>query len=639
MGLISRYFSGAPPRKPHSNSGRNDWTSARKRAIASRKWWISIARREIAGAAGLEPFVIWTDANYNLAAQWPEIFRRQFLASWIDRQISQLPEFKEFGQLDHNGLVERFREADKRWLTMSQRRLAGEVAQRRPQARSSTAKSSRLGVLEVEMRRKRGLKPIRQLFSQVGDVVQALKPCLMMSPISVAQYLEAGGMHFDVVIFDEASQVEPADALGAVARGKQLILVGDEKQLPPTNFFNQISQAEEPSADSDNGLDTRDLESVLAQGMVVMHRTTLRWHYRSQHASLIEFSNSEFYNNELRVFPSAQFETGEIGLSFHHVTDGVYLRGKGQYNQQEAQAVADAVIEHARANPNKSLGVGAFSVAQQVAIQDAIEQLRKGGGDSQLERFFGRDTNEPFFVKNLETIQGDERDTIFLSVGYGPDQNGKVGMNFGPVNKDGGWRRLNVLVTRAGTVRRVLVINVRSNGAETRYAARRQSAQGVSPLCSTRRLARGGRQHGRPRFSLREGRSGGASRSRLGRRLTDWHRRLFDRPGRRRSAKAPGRYLFGIECDGATYHSAATARDRDRLRQAVLERLGWTLHRIWSTDWFEKRESTLKALLERLDGLIKRQEDSRRRPRRRNRRRAMLSRQAMRVPVSRQTRR
>ncbi len=560
------------------------------------------------GTAGLEKFVIWTGEHYELTPTWPDVFKRQFLTSWIDRQTSQLPEFREFGQLDHNGLIEQFREADKRWLAMSQRRLAGEVAQRRPQQASTTAKSSRLGVLEAEMRRKRGLKPIRQLFSQVGDVVQALKPCLMMSPISVAQYLAAGGMQFDVVIFDEASQVEPADALGAVARGKQLILVGDEKQLPPTNFFNTISLAEEPSASSDDSLDTRDLESVLAQGMVVLRRTTLRWHYRSKHSSLIAFSNSEFYNNELRVFPSPQVETGQIGLSFRHVTDGVYLRGKGQYNPQEAQAVADAVIEHARTNPHKSLGVGAFSVAQQVAIQDAIEQLRRGGGDSQLERFFGHDTNEPFFVKNLETIQGDERDTIFLSVGYGPDQNGKVEMSFGPVNKDGGWRRLNVLVTRARE--RCVVF---SSLTSDQMGLKPDTPRGVKALKEYLHFAQHGAlpvvggntgDHDSPfekdvAEALRA--RGWVVDAQIGTAGFSIDLAVVD-------PKAAGRYLLGIECDGATYHAAATARDRDRLRQAVLERLGWSLHRIWSTDWFEKRESTLKVLLERLDGLVKQQE-------------------------------
>lgn len=559
---------------------------------------------------GLEKFVIWTGEHYDLTAKWPGIFKRQFLASWIDRQNSQLPEFREFAQLDHNALIERFRQADKRWLAMSQQRLAGEVAERRPQRASTTAKSSRLGVLEAEMRRKRGLKPIRQLFAQVGDVVQALKPCLMMSPISVAQYLEAGGMQFDVVIFDEASQVEPADALGAVARGKQLILVGDEKQLPPTNFFNQISQAEEPSESSDDSIDTRDLESVLAQGMVVLRRTTLRWHYRSQHSSLIEFSNNEFYSNELRVFPSPQVETGQIGLSFRHVTDGVYLRGKGQYNPLEAQAVADAVIEHARANPQKSLGVGAFSVAQQVAIQDAIEQLRSGGGDSQLERFFGRETNEPFFVKNLETIQGDERDTIFLSVGYGPDQNGKVGMNFGPVNKDGGWRRLNVLVTRA---REQCIVF--SSLTSDQLGLKPDTPRGVKALKEYLHFAQHGAlpavggntgDHDSPfekdvAEALRS--RGWVVDSQIGTAGFSIDLAVVD-------PKAAGRYLLGIECDGATYHSAATARDRDRLRQAVLERLGWTLHRIWSTEWFERRDSTLKVLLERLDELNKRQEAS-----------------------------
>ena len=291
------------------------------------------------------------------------------------------------------------------------------------------------------------------------------------------------------------------------------------------------------------------------------------------------------------------------------MTDGVYLRGKGQYNQQEAQAVADAVIEHARTNPSKSLGVGAFSVAQQVAIQDAIEQLRKGGGDSRLERFFGHDTNEPFFVKNLETIQGDERDTIFLSVGYGPDQNGKVGMNFGPVNKDGGWRRLNVLVTRARE--RCVVF---SSLTSDQMGLKPDTPRGVKALKEYLHFAQHGAlpavggntgDHDSPfekdvAEALRN--RGWIVDSQIGTAGFSIDLAVVD-------PRKAGRYLLGIECDGATYHSAATARDRDRLRQGVLERLGWTMHRIWSTDWFENPESTLKALLERLDGLIKKPDD------------------------------
>jgi very-short-patch-repair endonuclease len=556
--------------------------------------------------AGLGKFAAWTSEHSQVDPQsWSDIFYRQFLRTWIDDQFARLPEFREFQQLDHDALVEGFCEADKRWLKMSQDRLASEMAGRRPQRAGITAKSSRLGVLEAEMRRKRGLKPIRQLFSQVGDVVQALKPCLMMSPISVAQYLQPGGMQFDVVIFDEASQVEPADALGAVARGQQLILVGDEKQLPPTSFFNTISQAEEALAD-DDAIDTQDLESVLGQGMVALpFRTTLRWHYRSQHDSLIAFSNTEFYKNDLRVFPSPQFETGRIGLSFKHVPNGVYLRGKGQFNREEAQAVAEAVLAHARKTPHKSLGVGAFGAKQQDAIQDAVEQLRRTAGDAAREGFFDRDEAEPFFVKNLETIQGDERDTIFLSVGYGPDKDGKVTMNFGPLNTEGGWRRLNVLITRARE--RCVVF---STLTADRMNMKPDTPRGVKALKDYLHFA----QHGKPAVV---GGNKGDHDSPFERDVCE----ALESKGWQVAAqvgtagfsidlavvdpKAEGRYLLGIECDGATYHRAATARDRDRLRQTMLEKLGWKLHRIWSTDWFESRGPTLDALLKKLDDLAK----------------------------------
>ncbi|MBI3838797.1 MAG: hypothetical protein HY288_12805, partial [Planctomycetia bacterium] len=558
--------------------------------------------------AGLENFLRWTVEHNDVSPEcWPNVFYRQFLLNWIFAHFSELPEFREFQQLDHQALIERFREADKHWLKMSQQRLATSVAARRPQMSNSTVKTSRLGVLKAEMRRKRGLKPIRQLFSLVGDAVQALKPCFMMSPISVAQYLQPGNMEFDVVIFDEASQVEPADALGAVARGRQLILVGDEKQLPPTNFFETVSIPDETTPDDDRP-DTGDLESVLAQGIVMFpNPKALRWHYRSKHNSLIEFSNDEFYNHDLRVFPSPEFRTGDVGLSFRLIANGVYLRGKGQYNEVEAHAVAECVIEHARTFPKKSLGVGAFSAAQQRAIQDAVEQLRRDADDSQLEEFFGRDTDEPFFVKNLETIQGDERDVILLSVGYGPDNDGKITMNFGPINKDTGWRRLNVLVTRAKE-RCVVFSSLTSDQMHSDSA----SPRGVQALKRYLYFA----QHGKlPTVGGNSGEHDSPFERDVATALREHNWEVDAQIGSAGffidlavvDPRAPGRYLLGVECDGATYHRAATARDRDRLRQAVLEGLGWSLHRIWSTDWFERRSQTLAALLEKLDGLVHRQ--------------------------------
>lgn len=443
--------------------------------------------------------------------------------------------------------------------------------------------------------------PLRKLFSTAGDVIQAIKPCFMMSPISVAQYLAPGAIEFDLVVFDEASQVEPADAYGAIARGRQLLLVGDERQLPPTNFFSKIE--EEDSSGGDGDLAVGDLESVLALGAVRLpRRCRLRWHYRSRHESLIEFSNEQFYADApLRIFPSPHTGRDELGLAFRFVEGGVYKRGAGQHNPVEAAEVAAEVMRHATERPELSLGVGAFSISQQRAIQDELERLRREASDDRVERFFAAHPEEPFFVKNLETIQGDERDVILLSVGYGPDDAGRLTMNFGPLNRDGGWRRLNVLVTRARQ-RCVLFSSFRADQMNLGGT----QARGVVALKEYLYYA----EHGRMTSTgTSTGRHDSPFEADVCRALRERGWEVHAQVGAAGFAidlavvdpERPGRYLLGVECDGATYHSSATARDRDRLRQAVLEGLGWTLYRIWSTDWFHRREQVLDRLLARLE--------------------------------------
>lgn len=562
--------------------------------------WIDFNRhRSSAAAQGLQPFLDWCFVRGLTVepSHWPNCFQRQFLRLWLDRQIQAHPGFREFSGDLLTGLIDRFRKADEDWLQLSRDRLVSTVAARRPQQHLVASKNSKLGILQVELKKRRSLKPMRQLLSIAGDVVQSLKPCFMMSPISVAQYLEPGRLQFDVVIFDEASQVEPADAYGAVARGDQLILVGDEKQLPPTGFFTAANTAQQEEDDPES-VDTSDLESILDNGQIVLPvKTRLRWHYRSRHNSLIEFSNSEFYQGELRVFPSPHFERNELGLSLRYLPQAVYQRGKGQFNPAEAQAVAQEVMAHAKHSPGRSLGVGAFSMAQQRAIEDEIEELRRESHDPVVEEFFASGRDEPFFVKNLETIQGDERDVILLSIGYGPDENRRVMMNFGPLNRDGGWRRLNVLITRA---REKCLVFTSLKADQMRLEP--SSPRGVRALKDFLQFAEYGTL---PTISQYTNDHDSPFETDVCRAIRDAGWEVHAQVGCAGFAidlaivdpQAPGRYLLGIECDGATYHAAATARDRDRLRQAVLEGLGWKIYRIWSTDWFERRPATLDQLL------------------------------------------
>ena len=450
-------------------------------------------------------------------------------------------------------------------------------------------------VLSREFQKKSRLLPIRQLMLRAGNAVQSIKPVFMMSPLSIAQFVPPQSLEFDLVIFDEASQVRPAEALGAIIRGDQTIVVGDSRQLPPTSFFSAFTQADE-----DEETATSDIESVLglfaAQGAP---ERMLRWHYRSRHESLIAVSNKEFYENRLLIFPSPDLGREDTGLVFHHLPHTVYDRGGSSTNVAEARAVAKAVIEHAKARPELTLGVAAFSSKQMMIIEDMVEEQRRK--DPSCEGFFAAHPHEPFFVKNLETVQGDERDIILISLGYGRDASGKVSMNFGPLNRDGGQRRLNVLITRAR--RRCEVFsNITADDIDLRQTA----AWGVRSLKTFLHYA----QHGKLDVAEESGRDFDSPfEEAVFRTLKNQGYQLHKQVGSAGyfidlavvDSVKPGRYLLGIECDGARYHRSQSARDRDRLRQQVLEGLGWTIHRIWSTDWFRNPRRELAKAVEAVE--------------------------------------
>ncbi|HEY8748653.1 MAG TPA: DUF4011 domain-containing protein [Tepidisphaeraceae bacterium] len=530
-------------------------------------------------------------------------FQRHFYRLWVEDAFSQRQSLRGFRGQDHESLIARFRDLDRKWIDLTRHRLSARLAAQRPQHQQAH-RQSKLGLLQAEFRKKTRHMPLRKVLAAAGEVVQSIKPCFMMSPMSVAQYLAPGGLEFDVVVFDEASQVEPADAYGAVARGKQLILVGDERQLPPTDFF---SRAERDNPDDANHEEFRsaDLESVLSLGIVRLpHRCGLRWHYRSRHSSLIEFSNQNFYDGALRVFPSPHTDCSELGLSFHYIENAVYRRGEGRYNAIEGAAVARAVIQHTIEHPELSLGVGTLNQPQQQAIEDEIEHLRRTETDERVEDFITRHAaTEPFFVKNLENIQGDERDVIILSVGFGKDASGKMSLNFGALNDEGGWRRLNVLVTRARR-RCVVFSSIRHDDINLANT----DSRGVGALKEYLYVAEHGRLKNQPPVGKdHDSEFESAVCKTLRDRGWEVHPKVgcagFEIDLAVVDPRAPGRYLLGIECDGATYRSSPTARDRDRLRRSVLEGLGWQIHRVWSTDWFRRPESVLEALLERLQTL------------------------------------
>lgn len=425
----------------------------------------------------------------------------------------------------------------------------------------------------------------------------------MMSPLSVATYLPKDSAQFDVVIFDEASQVPAEEAIGAILRGAQLVVAGDNKQLPPTRFFERAFDNSDDYVDEDDAPLESLLDDCSAAGI---QQQPLEWHYRSKHESLIAFSNAEFYQNSLITFPApvhARFDALETGVQFSYVENGVYDRGRSKTNREEARRVADLVREHFDSNRSSdSLGVIALSTAQEDAIREEIDRLVQIRPD--LEQFLHPSGSEPFFVKPLENVQGDERDSIIISVGYGRDSTGEFSLNFGPINQEGGERRLNVAITRARQ-QLILVASIQASDIDES----RVSKAGPKLLKKYLQFAKEGRlpaEIGAPSGesesdfelavweALKENgldvdRQVGCSRYRIDLAI--------------RNPQKPGRYLLGVECDGDKYHRSAVARDRDRLRQEVLESLGWRIHRIWSTDWIRDPKGCLKRLLYRIEDL------------------------------------
>lgn len=517
---------------------------------------------------------------------YAEVLRVALFADW--------PELRSFDGEAHNTRVEHFRALDKARIALAQEQIVAEHAEGRPHGAAGIGP---LGVLNAEIARRRGHLPIRKLLEKAGAAIQQLKPVFMMSPLSVAQFLKPGGLKFDLLVMDEASQIEPVDALGAIARADQLVVVGDEKQLPPTAFFKKLTGDDDEAASDDDGIviQAKDAESILdlclAKGLPTR---MLSWHYRSKHQSLIAVSNREFYENRLFIVPSPYDAVAGMGLKFNLSKNAPYDRGASRTNPGEAKAVAEAVIRHAQAHPEQSLGVATFSVAQRQAVLKELELLRRAHPGT--EEFFAGGGSEPFFVKNLENVQGDERDIIFISVGYGKTEQGYLAHAFGPLSGEGGERRLNVLISRAK-----LRCEVFANFTGADIDLERTRARGVAALKLFLTFAETGH------FGLGEVTGEDFDSEfeidvceRLQALGYDVKRQIGASGFRVDLAVAdpdkPGRFVLGIECDGVQFHSSRSARDRDRLRQQVLEAHGWIIHRVWSADWYLRPQAELKKI-------------------------------------------
>ncbi len=517
-----------------------------------------------------------------------------------DDLLANVDELKAFDGRAHDGLVTRYQELDRQELAAARRRLSARLKAAVPHPNVRTVGDSEVGILKREIQKQRRHLPVRVLLDRIPQLVRLLKPCLMMSPLSVATYLPPGKRLFDIVVFDEASQICTEDGVGAIARGQQVVVCGDSKQLPPTRFFERRIEDDDESPEDV----LVDLPSILDECKAgPLPEIPLMWHYRSRDESLIDFSNTHFYEDSLVTFPNAARDAADLGISFVHVEDGVYHPGPrgSRSNPVEAAAIADRVFAILAERPEDSIGVVTFSTTQRDEVLDALD-ARRSDGDPHAERFDG-DGDEPVFVKNLEAVQGDERDVILFSVGYGKDPEGALRLNFGPLNKDGGDRRLNVAVTRA---RKQVVVfsSILPDAIDTSRA----KGRGARLLRAYLEIARRGMQGSEPgqvdesveRSSLIQ--SIQAEVERLG---FDVDPRVgnsaFKVDLAVRDPDRSGRYLLAVLVDGPTYAEAATTRDRERTRPEVLARLGWRVHRIWAPDWVRAHGRELERLASAVD--------------------------------------
>jgi len=516
--------------------------------------------------------------------------------------LSRKPELRDFNGLAHDGLRAEFRKIDSELTKLAGKYAAWQIAKRTkvPRGESGPYAGDRTEkcLLDHEIGKSTRHIPIRQLVRRAGGALQALKPCFMMGPLSVAEYLEQEALRFDVVIMDEASQLRPEDALGAVARGSQLIVVGDKKQLPPTSFFDRMLDGGSEEGEEEIPAVADGQESILevCEGLFRPIRS-LNWHYRSKHESLIAFSNHRFYDNRLIVFPARYERHADYGVRFRYVRDGVY---ENRQNRREAEVVVAAALEHMAKRNSESLGIVAVNLTQRDLIEELLERQMKARPD--VAKFLEHWEREgwPLFVKNLENVQGDERDVIYVSTTYGrPQGSNKVRQNFGPIAGVNGGRRLNVLFTRARCR-----IELFTSMTEDDVVLEERTPEGTKALrayleYARRKVMPDSEWTGRRPESDFEVAVGSMLKERGYDVVPQFGVARYRIDVAVRNPDRPGAFLAAVECDGASYHSAKSARDRDRIRDEMLERLGWRDHiyRIWSTDWFSSPERESRKLL------------------------------------------
>ena len=537
---------------------------------------------------GLAPFLDEVRGGKPACDTWPAMFEHAWLSSMLDRSLEEDPLLAAFNGRTHDKFVEEFKALDRQRIELA--RLTVRRAHAERVIHAMNTHSDQTALVRREAEKKRRHLPLRRLLSEAPDVLTSLCPCWMASPLSVSQLLPPMQACFDYVIFDEASQVLPEDSIPSIYRGRHLVVAGDKHQLPPTTFF---SAADEEDEASDSAINTEGFESLLDLASSFIQSAPLDWHYRSRDERLISFSNHHIYSDRLVTFPGPG---GPSHVSHVLVPPPVLRDGDEESASAEVEKVVELVLNHAKEHPDETLGVIAMGITHSRRIEAAMDQALRNRAD--LDVFFDQTRPERFFIKNLERVQGDERDAVILTIGYGKDRSGKLLYRFGPLLQTGGERRLNVAVTRARS-RMTLV----SSFSHLDMDPHKIRSRGVELLRDYLEYASTqGRRYGDMtttqvplndfEFDVMNALSAhgmkivpqvGASKYRIDLVVQD--------------PDQPGKFLLAIECDGAMYHSSPTARDRDRLRQQHLEALGWKFHRIWSTDWFLRRQSEIERAL------------------------------------------
>lgn len=517
-------------------------------------------------------------------------------------------ELSRLGSLSLDAARKSFRQVDKALHKLEAAAIvASRLSDHVPSGKAYGRKSeyTELGLITNEVELTRPRTPLRDVAHRAGSALQALKPVWMMSPTSVAQFIRPGTLSFDLLIVDEASQMRPEFSVSCMLRGEQFVVVGDPNQLPPSDHFKVAGNIDED--DDSVGVD-ENTESILdLANQRFRKKPRLKWHYRSQHESLIQFSNREFYDRDLIVFPSPTASDDDLlGVKCFYVpsihADTSY---EASINQREAEVIIEQAFGLMQSHPERSIGIVAMNAKQTELIQNEFDRLivEEVRVAKYVDAFSGG--VEEFFIKNLENVQGDERDIILISTVYGPGKEGKVRQNFGLMNREVGWRRLNVLVTRAKMSCR-LITSLRPDDIKVTES----SSKGVLALKSYLTYAHQGAQY--------DDAAGGEADSDFEIFVADAIRgagyevvyqvgvEKFRIDLGIRHESCPVGFIAGIECDGAAFHSGFSVRDRDHIRQTVLEGLGWRIYRVWSTDWFSDPARETAKLISWLDDLRER---------------------------------